>query len=623
MSDCGCGGGKISRATSSYEQRRELERRGLAGARAGGSGGASPPAPAPPAPAAPGAGEPAADATTGPYGPGPITRLHAVDGLFLRATHLNGMQDYALALSRAVGIGLGRGVAYGYQVSLTGNELRASAGLAFTDTGDPLQTDDTLTFSLAGLPARGQHGYWLIVLEGGDQQVDYEKAYGSVCADPCDGSTTIRPWQQSVVRLRLVARTLPGLDDEVPRRRRSLLASRYFDEERCAALPWLVPDATDRAVDRLLAHPWTEGGTVPGPLAGQVPIGVLLQGDDGDQVGPFVVDQWTARRELAGPPGEVRWAGHLAMRPWSVLLAQVLQFADQLRDSRLSVPPVVKQAVDNPWAAVWEEFQAHNRIASKLGRTELARLQRGFAEAGAPFVAVGDPTPLPDVFVELPPAGYLGPVADGAEGEDTIRRMFGDAVSLHFCQVRADAVAGAVQAAQHLDRIPLDGLGKATPEVDILVPSVRADLPTTVARSYGWVAFVRSTVRHCDVEEAPQPTETVVVWRTADPLDAVQATLAQGARPDDLRRLDDVSYPVGSADWPAGRPRPPDLAGLTVTDVLGVVPAQAAADLAGSRAKSAIGAWGDGGSADAVVSTSFPSPVLLVLVKGDVDPDHQ
>jgi hypothetical protein len=151
---------------------------------------------------------------------------------------------------------------------------------------------------------------------------------------------------------------------------------------------------------------------------------------------------------------------------------------------------------------------------------------------------------------------------------------------------------------------------------------VPADLRTPVAQPNGWVAFVRSTVRHCEVEEPPQPTETLMVSMTADPLDAVRSMLAQGAKPDDLRRLDDVSYPVGSVDWPAGRPRPPSLAGLKVTHVLGVGQAQAAADLAGSRGKSAIVAWGDSADADAVVSTSFPSPVLLVLVE-DADPDHR
>ena len=79
----------------------------------------------------------------------------------------------------------------------------------------------------------------------------------------------------------------------------------------------------------LLGFPWAQGGIAPEPQA--VPIGVLQRID-----GNFVIDTWTARREVSGPPGAVRWAGHLAMRPWPVFLAQVLQFQDQLRSSEFN-----------------------------------------------------------------------------------------------------------------------------------------------------------------------------------------------------------------------------------------------------------------------------------------------
>ena len=77
---------------------------------------------------------------------------------------------------------------------------------------------------------------------------------------------------------------------------------------------------------------------------------------------------------------------------------------------------------------------------------------------------------------ELPPAGYLGFTVAGAEGRAEVARLFEDTVDLRFCEVRADYVAGAVQAAQHLDRIPLDPASDPRPQVDILVPSRSADL---------------------------------------------------------------------------------------------------------------------------------------------------
>ena len=116
-------------------------------------------------------------------------------------------------------------------------------------------------------------------------------------------------------------------------------------------------------------------------------------------------------------------------------------------------------------------------------------------------------------FGELPPAGYLAPILDGDAGKAQVDRLFaGTAVKLRFCEVRADYVAGAVQAAQHLDRIPLDPQSFPQPEVDILVPSVSADLASLKTDSYGWVAFVRHSPISCDHDAEPE-TELVEVYR--------------------------------------------------------------------------------------------------------------
>ncbi len=56
-----------------------------------------------------------------------------------------------------------------------------------------------------------------------------------------------------------------------------------------------------------------------------VPLAVLLQVD-----GRWVVDTWTARRDIGAGSAEDTWRSRLGMRPWNVFMAQVLQFQDQL-----------------------------------------------------------------------------------------------------------------------------------------------------------------------------------------------------------------------------------------------------------------------------------------------------
>src|SRR4051794_11371870 len=79
---------------------------------------------------------------------GGIRRLNPADGLFLRSEHLNQMQAYSRELSLAVGIAGGTGVAYGYQLSLTGSELTATPGLAIDAAGMPLRTGAPVTLQL-------------------------------------------------------------------------------------------------------------------------------------------------------------------------------------------------------------------------------------------------------------------------------------------------------------------------------------------------------------------------------------------------------------------------------------------------------------------------------------------
>ena len=143
---------------------------------------------------------------------GPIVRLHAADGLFLRAEHLEAMQDYAYALSTAVGIAVGTGVVYGFELGLQDDALIATEGLALTSTGQPLQSNATLTLPLDTdhLPTLDQDDFWLVVIEPATEASGSENAYGTVCADPCEGIGSIKPWLTSLVTMRLLVRHHAG-----------------------------------------------------------------------------------------------------------------------------------------------------------------------------------------------------------------------------------------------------------------------------------------------------------------------------------------------------------------------------------------------------------------------------
>jgi len=83
---------------------------------------------------------------------GGINRLHAFDGLFLRADHLTRMQDYARELAHAVGAAAGPGVVTGYDVRLgEGGTLLVAPGLAIDPAGRPLRSSREITLPLTDL----------------------------------------------------------------------------------------------------------------------------------------------------------------------------------------------------------------------------------------------------------------------------------------------------------------------------------------------------------------------------------------------------------------------------------------------------------------------------------------
>lgn len=557
----------------------------------------------------------------GAVGAGPIIRLNPTDGLFLKSEHLDQIQDYAWAFSLAVGLGTGTGVVYGYGLELGTSALTASAGLAINPSGHPLQSSDTLQLSVAAddLPNLDPDGFWVVEILPDEDTIGAENAYGAVCADPCEGVDSIAPWARSLVRLRLRSDVLSGLDAQVGARR-NWLASAYFERERRQHQPWLVPGerlpGAPGTVASLSSRPWTEPGTAPTGAA--VALGVLLRIE-----GELVLDTWTARRELSGPPGERRWDGHLARRAWPVFLAQVLQFQDQLRSENLASAAVNQRVVVDRRAEAVDKYIAS--IPTTVANWEAFReLKASWLGVERPYeVSVEGKTLIDLGLGELPPAGYLGLSVAGVEGRAQVTRIFADTVDLRFCDVRADYVAGAVQAAQHLDRIPLDPATYPRPQVDILVPSRSADLDGLRTSAYGWVAFVRSNQPDCE-NDTPEPpeeptTEAVEVAYAFMALDEGLKAMSSGDRPVSTS-VAVVEFPEDGTEVPAGTKKPTELDGVNVLGVVAAAPTEAAAKLAVKRSDALLAAWGLGSFASKpAFHAHFVRPLIMFFVTGQIN----
>ena len=549
----------------------------------------------------------------GPVAAGPIVRLNPTDGLFLKAEHLNQMQDYARALSLAIGLGTGSGVVYGYGLEINNSTLTATAGLAINPSGHPLQTSELLRISVASddLPALDPDGFWVVEIIPDSDTTGTENAYGAVCADPCEGVDSIAPWARYLVRLRLRPDILTGLDAH-PDVRRNWLASAYFERERRKGQPWLMPGerlpGAPGTVAPLTSRPWAEPGAEPTDVA--VPLGVLVRID-----GELVLDTWTARRELSGPPGERRWDGHLARRSWPIFLAQVLQFQDQLRSESLASAGISKSLVVDRRAEAVEKYIAS--IPPAVANWEAVKeLKATWFGAEAPYEVSATGQTLPEVGVtELPPAGYLNFTVAGVEGRAEVSRVFADTVDLRFCEVRADYVAGAVQAAQHLDRIPLDPASDPRPQVDILVPSRSADLDGLTTDEYGWVAFVRNSSADCgdQTPEEPETEEVEIAYAVIEDLDDGLEMMNLGERPDSTS-LAVLEFGENSADVPAGTTKPSELNGVDILGVIAAASTEEAAELGVLRADALIAAWNLGAISNQAFHSHFIRPLIMVFV---------
>ena len=380
---------------------------------------------------------PSAQGVSSPAVASGIRRLRPVDGLFLRAEHLDQIQEHAADLGRLAAAAGGSGVVYGFTLDLDGERLGSTAGLAVDPAGRMLRSPHRMEVGLEDL-GHDAGRVWVVEVVAAEPVLSgHEPLYSAVCAGPCTPGSTAHPWSESAVRLQVRSETL-GVEAD-PDHLVSAVASAWFERERRGTGPWLTPTSPGGVVGHLADRPWSVASPSTAPGAAGVPLGLLIRVSDA-----WYLDTWAARRDRMVPPPSAAWQNRLGRRPEPVFTAQVLQFQDQL------------------------------------------------ARGG-----VGSQHPLPDRFVELPPAGFL-PMPDLSEDtsvEGWLDKVFDDSVDLRVYRCSADAASSAVELAAALDRTPLRPHGSEDPSVRpgllVLVPTLPADLPALATDRYPWLAFTR------------------------------------------------------------------------------------------------------------------------------------
>src|SRR2546423_1019394 len=457
----------------------------------------------------------------------PLTRLNYFDGKFPRAADLKPEQAYLRHLVELSNQAGGPGVAHGFDLKLGGGDtLNVGPGLAVDPKGRVLllttpasvqiqqliekSRDQSLVSKSAAKPPSNGDGFngcepasaapptnallpsdlYLITVAHAEGFCGEEDVYGRLCEEACS-TLTDRPFVVGGLVLRalpLQLKAMPATSKSVALtqvHRRSLVASAYFADERN-----LVASLISGA--GLKSDVWCFGAE--GASGDEVPLGVIARAGQAT----LFLDVWTARRERIDAPAKRYWQWRMRMRPWDVVLAQILQFQCQLRDMfhTATVVPALPGPCDTAHQLVAEASDALAEVAkiyeaisgrlTELDNTKtvvpytggvagLNTLQQKLQAAKeAHLLAPSNRLLINGGIVELPFAGYLpvAPVATLSVNEQ-VRLMLGEGVDLRFCVVRPDYVAHALEEAQHMERISLlEGLDdpQKKPEVDILVP---------------------------------------------------------------------------------------------------------------------------------------------------------
>jgi hypothetical protein len=95
-----------------------------------------------------------------------MDKIQFVQGMYPEDIHFNGLQDSVEKADKTIAAALaGKGVAYGFALSITGDTAQVSPGLGFDETGRAVQSEDPVTVSLADIarPAAGQYKWLALV----------------------------------------------------------------------------------------------------------------------------------------------------------------------------------------------------------------------------------------------------------------------------------------------------------------------------------------------------------------------------------------------------------------------------------------------------------------------------
>jgi hypothetical protein len=374
-------------------------------------------------------------------------------------------------------------------VSVAVRDLLAATGTPQASTPEPATTAFVPCASTVVAPpvtaAVGGTSLYEVCLAAASGLCGQAEVLGRLCDDGCTTASD-RPYVVDGVRLLLrpleseLVTFLADLDINgvtSAAHLRSQVAAAYFARERATAGSLLSAAGIAGAV-------WSAGAT---PVAETVvPIGVL--GWTGSTI--VLLDTWTARRELIDAAADRYWAGRIGRRPWSVFLAQVLQFQSQLTAPAPAVPnPAVPPRI---------------------------LLERG--------------------FVQLPSAGYLGGIDLKRDLREQVQDLMGPGVALRFCAVPADQIPRELERAQHLERISLlrAAQGRDPEQVDVLVPDGKVVVVAPEPTGLGFAVDARVGAEPLTEKGSPQPLIGAARRDEAKAIDvrvAVAGTAAQGMPP--------------------------------------------------------------------------------------------
>ncbi|WP_313952983.1 hypothetical protein [Accumulibacter sp.] len=451
----------------------------------------------------------------------PLTRLHYFDGQFLRADAFALEQDYHRTRTRLANLAGGWGVVHGLGIAISGAQLQVTAGLGVTAAGDFVLATGDMQAAIADLlatatpaPASGNADFtdclegpkkgvvetaglavYEITVGPVEGQCGNEPVFGKLCESACVSDSRHPWWREGVVlRLRPISLKLPpgGAFPTSSVHLRSRVASGYF-----AAEPWLTASAISGA--GLANDLWCQPANLYG--RNELVLGLLVREAGVNRV----LDAWSGRRERMDTQARGYWQGRMAMRPWNVFIAQILQFQCQLSSSFDGGSGVIKpaddcadlrQLLDKTRRELEALQKRYSESAEKIVRSFGSRSTKKAAQDAAheakithaELYELSSKLSAADLgqgalpaqrmlinagFIELPPAGYL-PVASGKAGvEEQLSRMFGEGVVLHYHAVRADEIAHLLEEAQHMQRISLTrGIDKPgeKEQVEIFVP---------------------------------------------------------------------------------------------------------------------------------------------------------